>query len=83
MTDDATPKCNLEFCDSTEMTLSRGPGRTVGAIARSVEGVFAPIPDNLEYLVCSHDHRQLTPGIEGALLGAEEVFRAGLKKSKE
>ncbi len=75
---DAT-KCNLDFCGSTELTLSRGPGRTVGAFARSVHGVFAPIPDDLEYLVCSHGHRQLTPEVEGALLAAEQTFLAAEK----
>jgi hypothetical protein len=74
VTDDAKPKCSLDICGSTELTLSRGPGRTVGSFARSVQGVFAPIPDDLEYLVCSHGHRQLTPEVESALLAAENSF---------
>jgi tRNA A37 threonylcarbamoyladenosine dehydratase len=34
------------------LILSMGPGRKVGPIARSIEGVFAPLPDDFEYAYC-------------------------------
>jgi hypothetical protein len=67
-------KCGVEICSSTEFTVSKGPGRTVGPFARDIMGVFAPIPADLEYLVCQHDHRQFTPELERALREAEDVY---------
>lgn len=76
-------RCTVKFCTSTEFTLSRGPGRTVGPISRSILGVFAPIPADLEYWVCLHGHRQLTPEIEMALRAAEDAYLAAVPKTEQ
>jgi hypothetical protein len=63
-------RCNI--CGNPAMLLSRGPGRSVGPVARTVAGTLAPIPDDLEFWVCSIGHRQLTEEIEAAFHAAEE-----------
>ena len=59
--------------------ISSGPGRVVGAIARSLSGVYAPLPDDFAYEYCpSCRHRNMTPELEQRFLGAEAAYRASL-----
>lgn len=62
--------------------MSRGPDRVVGGFARNIMGVLAPLPDDLEFEVCSYDHRQLTPEVEKALRAAEDAHLNSLKRKQ-
>jgi hypothetical protein len=72
-------KCLI--CGSKEFELSSGSGRVVGPFARSISGIYAPIPANLAFWVCKtkgaeplRGHRQFTPELEKALRDAEDSF---------
>jgi len=64
-----------------DWAVSRGPGRHVGPIARSLPGVLAPLPDEFEYEYCpSCQVRNITPEIEEMFLAFEKRFlEAGVK----
>lgn len=65
----ACPTCK------TPWNISKGPGRTVGPVANSILGVFAPIPDDFEFQYCAPcKKRNLTPELKGQLLGFERVY---------
>jgi len=54
--------------------VSRGPGRTLGAVARSFEGIFLPLPDDFEFEYCPRcKTRNLTPELEGRFARLEET----------
>lgn len=43
-------------------SISVGPGRVVGAIARTLQGIKAPLPEDLKYEFCDNCNvRNLTP----------------------
>lgn len=61
----------------TPWSVSVGPGRIVGPVARSPEGVFAPLPDDFEYRYCaSCRQREMTADDERRFLSAEAAHKA-------
>lgn len=62
-------------------SISTGPGRIVGAIARNVNGVSAPLPDDFafEYCACCKK-RNMTPELEQRFLAVEAAYLASFKK---
>ena len=64
--------------------ISSGPGRVVGAVARSLPGVFAPLPDNFTFEYCPPcKRRNMTPELEQRFLAVEAVYRAAAPKKVE
>lgn len=66
----------------TAWEISRGPGRIVGPIARSITGVHVPLPDDFEFEYCPKcNQRNMTPELTERFLAvenaAEERKRAG------
>jgi hypothetical protein len=68
-------------CKSDEhLALSNGPGRVVGAFARSIEGVAAPLPSDLAFWWCLEcNHRCMTEALEKQLRDAETAYLAASK----
>ncbi len=61
-------------------TISSGPGRVVGAIARSITGVYVPLPDDFTFEYCAKcSQRNMTPELEARFL---EVERAASRSSR-
>ena len=64
------------FCGEVWST-SSGPGRVVGAIARSIVGVQVPLPDDFTFEYCAAcEKRNLTPELEARFLEVERVALA-------
>ena len=62
-------------------SISSGPGRYVGAIAKSILGVMVPLPDNFTFEYCKKCNvRHMTPELKRRLLAVES---AGLAKENE
>lgn len=60
----------------TPWAISKGPGRVVGAIARSPMGVFVPLPDDFEFEYCPKcNQRKMTPELEARFLTIEAAAR--------
>ena len=60
--------------------ISNGPGRIVGPIARSIEGISAPLPDHFVYEYCARcGRRNMTPELEKRLLAIESAYLAASK----
>lgn len=60
----------------TPWAISRGPGRVVGAIARSITGVSVPLPDDFEFEYCPKcNQRNMTPELEARFLSVEDAAR--------
>lgn len=58
----------------TPWAISRGPGRVVGAIARSITGVYVPLPDDFEFEFCpTCNVRNMTPELEARFLAVESA----------
>lgn len=56
----------------TPWTISKGPGRVVGAIARSITGVHVPLPDDFEFEYCPKCNvRNMTSELEQRFLAVE------------
>lgn len=55
------PSCETCKTDA-HVALSFGPGRTLGSVARKLDNVTAPLPDDFKYwLCCQCFARVLTP----------------------
>lgn len=68
------PYCNGPW------SVSSGPGRVVGPIARSIMGVIVPLPDDFTFEYCPPCRkRNMTPELEARFL---EVERAALAPGK-
>jgi hypothetical protein len=56
-------------------SISKGPGRVVGAIARDIMGVYAPLPDDFEFEYCKPcQKRNLTPELEARFFEVEKEY---------
>lgn len=62
----------------TPWAISKGPGRVVGAIARSITGVSVPLPEDFTFEYCPKcDVRNMTPELEARFLAIEASARRG------
>ena len=56
--------------------ISSGPGRVVGAIARSLSGVYAPLPDDFTFEYCPPCRRRhMAPELEQRFLAVEAAHQ--------
>jgi len=64
-----------EWCHVSEyLALSEGPGRVVGAVARSIMGVYVPLPDDFKFWWCTKcNHRCMTDELKEAFLAVEKA----------
>lgn len=55
--------------------VSSGPGRVVGPIANSIQGVSAPLPDDFTFEYCPPCRtRNMTPELEKRFLAVERAY---------
>ena len=63
------PRCNGPW------SISQGPDRCVGPIARSLPGIFAPLPDDFTFEYCERcNRRNITPELEQRFLAVEAAY---------
>ena len=68
------------YCDGP-WSISSGPGRIVGPIARSLSGVSAPLPDDFTFEYCARcEKRNMTPELEQRFLAVEAAYLKGAKR---
>lgn len=62
-------------------SISNGPGRLVGPIARTLAGVSAPLPDHFVFEYCARcAKRNMTPELEQRLLAVEAAYLKDLER---
>lgn len=69
-------------CCGGPWAISSGPGRVVGAIASSIMGVYAPLPDDFTFEYCPPcKRRNMTPELEARFLAVEKAYLSTPKRS--
>lgn len=81
--DDDRPSDATHTC-GTAWAVSTGPGRVVGAIARSLEGVMTTLPDDFDFQYCPKcNQRNMTPELEQRFLAVEQAAQDAKRVSAE
>jgi hypothetical protein len=74
------PAKNACHCCGGPWSVSSGPGRIVGAIARNFVGIRAPLPDDFEFEYCPPcEQRNMTDELEARFLAVEREYLKSLK----